>query len=445
MKLNSITVGGYKNLQRSKIKLSKITAIISPNNYGKTNLLEAIDFGAEFLRSNAKGRSQMMRWMKGIPINRTNETDEFFFEIEIEDETLEDYRFIRYGYSFAWYRDDGTGQSITNEWLDARPNESVRYTAYLKRTEGKYRKEKDTASFRKILLDKCQLSIDVLSSIDDIALLPVIKTIQKFDYHICSALDLGDRFQAAPIEYIDQNDSGEIRFDDRDVPRALYKLKEIDPEKYNLFLEAIYNLFPEFRSVSVQSLEVKKEYSQLNLVFSDKKGDLPSSTISESSNKIPFRVRDEMYRVLISSEYLNQPINMSMMSTGTKRIFWLLANVFIASSKNMSLIGVEELETSIHPRLLKSLLEILDEVLDNTSLIISSHSPFLVQYIKPDRIYVGIPNPYGTACFKKVKTSRIKHLVTTARDNSMAVGEFLFELLSGDSEATEVLSFFMED
>ena len=129
MKLNSITVGGYKNLQRSKIKLSKITAIISPNNYGKTNLLEAIDFGAEFLRSNAKGRSQMMRWMKGIPINRTNETDEFFFEIEIEDETLEDYRFIRYGYSFAWYRDDGTGQSITNEWLDARPNESVRYTS----------------------------------------------------------------------------------------------------------------------------------------------------------------------------------------------------------------------------------------------------------------------------------------------------------------------------
>lgn len=41
MKINSITVGGFKNLNTTKLELDNICAIISPNNYGKSNLLEA--------------------------------------------------------------------------------------------------------------------------------------------------------------------------------------------------------------------------------------------------------------------------------------------------------------------------------------------------------------------------------------------------------------------
>ena len=168
MKIKSISVGGFKNLKRSTMQLDNITAVISPNNYGKSNLLEAIDFGVDFLSSNSKDRKIMMKWIRGIPINKTIENDEFFFEIELEDEALDEYRYIRYGYTFRWFRDDGKGQRITNEWIETRPNESVRYTAFLKRSEGKYRKEKDTSSFRKINLEDSQLAIDVLSAMDDI-------------------------------------------------------------------------------------------------------------------------------------------------------------------------------------------------------------------------------------------------------------------------------------
>ena len=142
MKIKSISVGGFKNLKRSTMHLENITAVISPNNYGKSNLLEAIDFGVDFLSSNSKDRKTMMKWIRGIPINKTIENDEFFFEVELEDKSLGDYRFIRYGYKFRWFRDDGSGQRITDEWIEIRPNESVRYTAFLKRAEGKYRKEK---------------------------------------------------------------------------------------------------------------------------------------------------------------------------------------------------------------------------------------------------------------------------------------------------------------
>ena len=181
MKIKSISVGGFKNLRRSTIQLENITAIISPNNYGKSNLLEAIDFGVDFISSNPKGRKIMMKWIRGIPINKSIQNDEFFFEVELEDETLKDYRFIRYGFSFKWFRDDGSGQQITNEWIDTRPNESVRYTAFLKRTEGKYRKEKETNSFRNINLEDGQLAIDVLSAKEDIAIHSVIKAIKMID------------------------------------------------------------------------------------------------------------------------------------------------------------------------------------------------------------------------------------------------------------------------
>lgn len=449
MRIKSVSVGGFKNLKRSTLLIDNITAIISPNNYGKSNLLEAINFGVDFLVSNSKERKTMMRWIRGIPVNRTIENDEFYFQIELEDEQLEDYRYVRYGYTFKWYRDDGTGQRITDEWIETRPNESVRYTAFLKRAEGKYRKEKETNSFRKISLEDGQLAIDVLSAIDDIAIQPVIKSILNINYHICSSLDLGDRFQASPIEYIDNHEDGCIAFDDKDVPRALFQLKEQYPDKYDLFLEAVYTLFPEFTDVSIQSYSLNVENTKVNLLIAAEEeggeGELVTATLDDVKREIPFKIKDELYRVIITNKYLNQPINISMMSTGTKRIFWLLANVFVASSKGMSFVGVEELETSIHPRLLKALLEILDEVLDDTSLIISSHSPFLVQYLKADKIYVGVPNTEGTAEFRKTKNSRTKALIKTARDNGMAVGEYLFELMAGDQDSIDTLSFYLED
>lgn len=445
MRIKSISVGGFKNLKKSVLQLDNITAIISPNNYGKSNLLEAIDFGIDFLASNSKDRKSMMRWVRGIPINKSIENEEFFFEIELEDESLGDYKYVRYGFTFKWFRDDGSGQRITDEWIETRPNESVRYTAFLKRAEGKYRKEKGTNSFRKINLEDSQLAIDVLAAMEDIAIQPVIKTISKINYHVCSSLDLGDRFQAAPIEYIDHNEEGCIAFDDKDVPRALFQLQKLYPEKYDLFLEAVYNLFPEFSDVSIQSYSLNVDQSKVSVLVSADEGEVLPTTLEELGKDVPFKIRDELYRVVITSKNLNQPINIAMMSTGTKRIFWLLANIFIASSKGMSFVGVEELETSIHPRLLKCLLEILDEVLDNTSLIISSHSPFLVQYIKAEKIYIGVPNTDGTAEFKKTKTTKTKTLIKTARDRGMGVGEYLFELMAGDQDFIDTLSFYLED
>lgn len=442
MIIKSITIGGFKNLRKTRISLEKFVVLISPNNYGKSNLIEAVKFGVDFLTAGKKLRNSMMSWVKGIPLTPVLAFDDFYFEIEFDDPTLGEYRYVRYGFSFPWIINDGIGQKITNEWLETRRSESVRYSSFLKRNEGKYRKGYSTQAYRKVLLDNSQLAIDIISSIEDIELSSVIRSIQSVRYQICSSLDLQDRFAPPPIEIITDKDENHISFDDDDVPRALFLLRKKHPDKYVLFKDAVFTLFPEFTDISLQAFELKNETpEQVNYIMATADNDI---LVDEDSKKIPFRIKEEVYRLTIKSDYLNQPINVALMSSGTKRIIWLLANVFISSCTGITFLGVEELETSVHPKQLKKLLEILVESQEDTRIIASSHSPSLVQYLKPTQIYLGIPS-MGIASFRRISYSKIKGVRTASRNIGVSTGEYLFELMSGDADNVSILDQYLED
>ncbi len=439
MKIQSIAVGGFRNLNKSKLELGSICAVISPNNYGKSNLLEAIDFGICFIHASREGRKRMMSWVRGIPLCPALEDSEYFFEVEFDDETLGEYRYVKYGFSFKWHRDDATGDCITNEWLETRESTSVRYTSYLKRAEQKYRKGKDTSAYRKIELDSLQLAIDVLSLIENIEIADVVNSIHKITFKVCSSLDLNDSYRPAPIEYI-EDESELLQFDDGDVPKALAKLKSKAPHSYDMFEDALKTLFPEFTAINLKEFTLVDENIEKMMVTV---GDKELSQ-EEVEKEIPFKLRERVYRLFVKSVYLNQPISIAGMSAGTKRVIWLLTNVFIANYIKSGIVGIEEIETSIHPKMIRQLLEVVMEALDDTPLIISSHSPLLIQYLKPEKIYIGIPNSEGVAEFKKIQRGKMRYIIANARDMGMSVGEYIFELLSGDSDAYEMLQRFLE-
>ena len=352
MKINSITVSGFKNVKKTRLELDGICALISANNYGKSNLIEAIAFGFDFIHESRKGRKNMMSWIKGIPLCTAMQDDEYSFEIEFQDERLGEYQYVKYGYSFKWHRDDETGEVITNEWIEARENTSVRYVSYLKRDEGKYRKGKDTIAFRKIDLDELQLAVDVLTLIEDIDISEVIKDIHDISFRVCSSLDLRDRYQPSPLEYIEDEDEV-IRFDDSDVPKALYILKKKNPELYKLFEESVYTLFPEFSSISLNEYTLSDQNAEPQIMV---KVEHTSQSADKIQEEIPFKIREHIYRLFVKCTYMNQPVSMANMSTGTKRAVWLLTNAFVANLVNAGMIGIEEIETSIHPRMMKNLL-----------------------------------------------------------------------------------------
>lgn len=54
MKLNRIKISGIFNLKNIEISLDDLSALIAPNNYGKSNVLNAIDFGVFFMEASLK-------------------------------------------------------------------------------------------------------------------------------------------------------------------------------------------------------------------------------------------------------------------------------------------------------------------------------------------------------------------------------------------------------
>ena len=387
MKIKRLTVGNYKNIALTTLDCSKMIALVSPNNYGKSNLLEAIQFGLDFISDAAKVRKAKMRWRKGIPITPVLADQNYIFGIEFDEPKLGEYRFVRYSFSFAWYNDHGTGAKITDETIEIRSTESVKYTAYLKRAEGKYRASKATSAYRKLELSDDTLAIDAISMIKDVEIADAVRQIKEINYRVCDSLELDDSFRPNPIEIeVGEN----VSFGNEDIPRMLAMLKEKKEDLYNLFVETIYDLFPEFNNIELQVLTTKENNAQEEMnqaiVFSQAEG-------GNTEIKIPYHIRNELFRLVINSKYLNQPISMELMSTGTKRIFWLIANAVVADYRGINLLGVDEIETSIHPKMIRSLLEALSEILENTSLIITSHSPYLIQYLKPE--YRSLLNNMG--------------------------------------------------
>ena len=436
MRLLSLTVGGFRNVAETTIELGGITAFVSPNNYGKSNLLDAIDFAIDFINQSPKARSAMMGYVGGIPLVPELAKEDFRFRVEFEDPELGEYRFVRYGFSFSWRRDDGTGQAITDETIEINPQRGGRWTNYLRRDKGKYKKSHDTRSFRTIQLDGNQLAIDVLTAIEDIDINPAIKKIKDIGFMLCATLDASQRFRPTPLE-MKSDAEGEkmVAFDDDDLPRAMYRLKTAHKKRYDDLLSALFTLFPEFEEISVNPYELKKEeHDELQKALQVPDGD----------DDVPFRIRDELYRMTVRSSNLNQKVNVSMMSTGTKRVVWLLTNVIIAEAYDAQCIGIEEVETSIHPKMLGELLELLDENIGGTSLLITSHSPFLIQYLKPRQIYVGEPNDNGVARFKRIREDEVEKVNAYAYDRGLGFGEYLFELMSSGSDGSEMLSSVLE-
>lgn len=216
MKIKSLSIGGFKNLKQNRIEVDRITALISPNNYGKSNILLGLNFALRFLSAGEKDRKKLSTWKKGIPLNPYSAGEPFSFEIEFHEPSLGQYQHVRYGFSFAWLRDDAAGQRITDEWLEMRENESVKYTRYLKRNEGQYRKAKSTTAFRNITLGSFQLAIDTLSSIDDIEYSAVLDYIKHLNFKTCSSLDMDSQYLEVPFEMNDSNESSTYA---NDIPK----------------------------------------------------------------------------------------------------------------------------------------------------------------------------------------------------------------------------------
>ena len=205
--------------------------------------------------------------------------------------------------------------------------------------------------------------------------------------------------------------------------KLLYQIKEKNIDSFDLLNNIFKKLIPSINKIDVEKV---------------------TSSLSEEG-KVRLE-EEETYFVYVLEKNNRKVSSFSKMSDGSKRIYiLLLLTIYFKIIKTPVMILFEELENAIHPKLFEELIVVLEEINSNGQIVITSHSPFLVQYVGLENINIGIPNKKGLAIFKSLNKKDIKKIERYAIEEEISEGEFLFNLMLEDIEDNNDLKDFFQE
>ncbi len=415
--IDRVFVDGYCNIDKTTIDLQKQTALLATNNYGKSNLLDAIDFGCLFIRESQANKKAMMQFAPAISINDKLAGEPFSFEVEghIDDTTL-----YKYGYSFIWRAESERGVSeawICREFLKIKKTTGVHpeYSNYIIRdgaTDAKYLSSEKGRCSTRIAIDRNALVLNKLANFDNLFCINIIRELNNLVILNIDTLD-------NPAKHFDfsignLNGRATIHIGDG-LPQFLFSLKKNNPDKYEYLKSAIMSLVPTLEEFDPVPVKI---------------GELPDN------QNLPYKIPTE-YDVIVKDKYNNQPTRFAYLSTGCMKLVHILSAIVLAKEKGAQLVLIEELENSVHPKLLRSLLSIIEDMCEDVKVLFTSHSPQLAQFLSPKQLYVGLPNCDGVVDFRTVKANKVDKMLTVANEMNLSLGEYLFMLMEdmeGDND-----------
>lgn len=396
MEIKKISISGFCNIQQFDIELTNFNALVAPNNYGKSNVLEAIRFAFRFISSTENERRSMMSDPSFIPINIATSGTPFCFGLILSEGEGDNEVRYAYAYSFEWAKNNGEeGAYIATESLTEQSKEYRRPHTLIKRSKddgGLYVSSTTARCNKEAHAGDRQLVIDILNTIDSLFYNNVVRRLKSLGLNMV----------------------GISGFDKQSLCQFIYTLKETEPMKYSLFEDAITHIVPNIKQITPAC-------SQLGL----------------ADPNVPFRIEDAIYDMRINEKSNNQDISISRLSSGSRRIITIIAEIMKSEMQGSSLICIEELENSVHPKLLENMILLAQSFAEGITILTTSHSPYLVRYLKSRQLTFGLPTTDGVASFHRLKPSKIKTVIKRASALDLTLGEYMFELMLGmkaDSE-----------
>ena len=84
--------------------------------------------------------------------------------------------------------------------------------------------------------------------------------------------------------------------------------------------------------------------------------------------------------------YSKQPLYPNQLSEGTLRFLWLVTSLLSPAIPPILLL--DEPEMSLHPELLMVLAAVLEDAAQNSQIMVATHSPDLIRWLRPDQVLV---------------------------------------------------------
>ena len=416
MKIQAVLIDGFKNLSNVKIFFDNITALVALNNFGKSNVLSGIDFGLDFIKASIEDKKDMMSNSNLIPINCSMIGRNYRYEMEVSTDIDNEEYIIQYGYEFEWKDNEDKEPQIVSEFLKVKLNEKgQKFTQLINRTTdvALYKSSETGRCSSKIRVEAAELVVNKLRAYDELYYAQIITKLNGMKIYMENNLDAKSFYQPDPI--IRKGFENEMINADN-LPRIIYNLKKQNPDKFELLKDVYFQLFPDIEDIIVKNFK------------------LNATEGNHFPEDVPFIFTNSVYVLFVKEKNLVNPVNFSMMSDGAKRVFMILTKIIVSSVSNISLIAIEEPENSVHPGLFQAYIQIISQLLDDCKVIITSHSPYIISYLNPSWIHVGMNRKAGVAEFFTFKKAGQKQLENDAAGFNMSMGDYLFSMLA-DSES----------
>ena len=417
MKIQAVLIDGFKNLSNVRILFDKITVLVALNNFGKSNVLSGIDFGLDFIKASIEEKKVMMSNSNLIPINCSMVGRNYRYEMEVSTDIDSVEYIIQYGYEFEWKDTEDKEPRIVSEFLKVKLNEKgQKFTQLINRTTDMalYKSSETGRCSSNIMVEDTELVANKLRAYDELYYARIITKLNGMKIYMENNLDVKSFYQPDP--FIRKGFENELINADN-LPRVIYNLKKQKPDKFELLKDVYFQLFPDIEDVIVKQFKINGLTNN-----------------EELTENLPFVFSNSYYVLFVKEKNLANPVNFSMMSDGAKRVFMILTKIIVSSVSNISLIAIEEPENSVHPGLFQAYIQIISQLLDDCKVIITSHSPYIISYLNPSWIHVGMNRKAGVAEFFNFKKSGQKQLENDAANFNMSMGDYLFSMLA-DSES----------
>lgn len=412
MKMHAVAIDGFKNLSDVKITFDNITALVALNNFGKSNVLSGIDFGLAYIKAPIEEKMKMMANSSLIPINQRTMGTNYKFEVEVFTEMASRQYCVQYGFEFSWQCQEEETPEIVQEYLKIKLDEKgQKYTQLINRTTAKslYKSCETGRCSSKIRVESSELVVNKLRAYDKLYYADIVRKLNGMKMYMENNLDAKSFYQPDPIIFKDfENEM--VNMDN--LPLIIFNLKKKNPDKFELLKDVYFQLFPDVEDIIVKNIPI----------HAAENGQLPDD--------VPFIFMDSIHVLFVKDKNLANPVNFMMMSDGAKRVFMILTKVIISSDSNISLIAIEEPENSVHPGLFQAYIQIINQLLDDCKVIITSHSPYIISYLDPAWVHVGVNRKPGVAEFFSFQKSGQKQLENDAAGFHMSMGDYLFSMLA---------------
>jgi predicted ATPase len=405
MKLKQIRVDGYKNLINAVLDLGDFNVLVGPNNSGKSNLLEAIQMLWPICFGDDKQRQYLLTGLFPLPPYLRAALSvchlvpyagkPLSIGVDFDLVIGQDIWKATYNVTVQCGFKETDKKGFVSEALTGkRPSTPGPSIEYIKR-------ESETL---KVMGKEHLIAKDISALLAIKSLYPEFKELPiELKQFVQAIGQIGSMhvFAFSSINLMDsmgkENDIHGSRVSGLDLLFVIDQIKQ-EGKYFDLFTETLGNI-----------LNLKEVYFEAK--------DIPMPIGREKTKRENRRDR-HMFVSRTGKDWC--PIDEC--SDGTIVVAAILATV-LSAGHNESLVCIEEPENYLHPMALEKLLRFLQDHADKWPVLITTHSPYLLNGVKPEDVNVAVVDEDGATHFEKVKNT--KQLRDYLNKGFMSFGDLL--------------------